>query len=237
MTDVRRSADRVTLAGVFVELASTLVGPYEVSDLAQRLVDRAVDLLDVWAAGLLLLDPGSTPKMLAASTHQAELLELIQVRSGQGPCLAAMERNDVVVVEDLAAVEQRWPQWVAGARAIGVQQAYGIPLRLQGQTVGALNLFRTGTDSLAAEDVAVARAMADVATVGIIQHQVLDRAESLTTQLQGALHSRVVLEQAKGRLAERQGITVAEAFVELRRRARETSTPLSVVAKALVEEP
>lgn len=236
MTDPLRSADRVTLAAVFVELASTLVGPYDVADLAQRLVDRCVDLLDVSAAGLLLTDPGSTPKLLAASTHQAEVLELVQVRSGQGPCLAAIDRGEIVVVADLRDVEEQWPEWVGGARMLGIQQAYGIPLRTEGQTVGALNLFRTADDGLAAEDLAVARAMADVATVGIIQRRELGQAESLNSQLQHALDSRVVLEQAKGILAEREGITVAEAFVRLRHQSRSTSTPLSEVARALIED-
>lgn len=236
-SDPRRSADRLALSGLFVEVASTLVGGFTVADLAQRLVDGCVEVLEVWAAGLLVTDPGETPKLLAASTHEAELLELVQVRSGQGPCLAAIERQDTVVVADLAAVEDDWPAWVAGARALGVRQAYGIPLRGAGTTVGALNLFLTDDRGLAAEDVAVARALADVATVGILQHRELDEAVTLSGQLQSALDSRVVIEQAKGRIAEREGVTVAEAFTVLRQRARASSRHLSEVAREIVEAP
>ncbi|MCL3859996.1 GAF and ANTAR domain-containing protein [Actinotalea sp. K2] len=230
-----RSADRIALAGVFVELASTLAAPYVVSDLAQRLVDGCVELIDVWAAGLLLVDPGSTPKLLAASTHEAQVLELVQVRSGQGPCLAAMERDDLVVVGDVDLVQEEWPLWTQGARMLGVKQAYGIPLRTDGQTIGALNLFLKTSGPLPPEDLAVARALADVASVGIIQHRALDHATTVSTQLQSALDSRVVIEQAKGRIAEREGITVAEAFTRLRQRARSTSRPLSEMAREVVD--
>lgn len=236
MTPVGHDGDRVTVAGVFVELAAAQVAPYTVSDLAQRLVDGCVEVLDVWAAGLLLADPGSTPKVLAASTHQAELLELVQVRSGQGPCLQAMAGDTLVVVEDLDDWAERWPDWVAGARALGIRHAYGVPLHRDRRTIGALNLFRREDGPLRPEDLAVARALADVATVGILQHRALDQATTVTQQLQHALESRVILEQAKGVLAEREGITVVEAFVRMRQHARSTSRPLGEVARALVED-
>jgi transcriptional regulator with GAF, ATPase, and Fis domain len=231
-----RGTDRVALAQVFVDMASALAGPYAVTDVAQRLVDGCVELLDVWAAGLLLADPGSSPKLLAASTHEAALLELVQVRSGQGPCLAAMDRDDVVAVDDLDKVEAQWPEWVPAARSLGINQAYGLPLRREGRTVGALNLFRTAGGPLLAEDLTVARAMGDVAAVGILQHRALDHAAGVTAQLQRALDSRVVIEQAKGLLAERAGIGVGEAFNRLRQHARSTSQSLGEVARALVED-
>lgn len=236
MTPVGQGVDRVAVAGVFVDLAAAQVAPYTVSDLAQRLVDGCVDLLDVWAAGLLVVDPGSTPKVLAASTHQAELLELVQVRSGQGPCLQAMADDALVVVEDLDEWAGQWPDWVAGARALGIHYAYGIPLHHEGQTVGALNLFRRHDGPLRPDDLGVARALADVATVGVLQHRALDAASTVAQQLQHALGSRVVLEQAKGVLAEREGITVVEAFERMRKHARSTSQPLGEVARALVED-
>ena len=233
---MRTPDPRVGVAEVFSQLAAALVAPYAVTDLAQRLVDGCVELLDVWAAGLLLSDPASTPKLLAASTHEAALLELVQVRSGQGPCLAAMERDAVVVVDDLSEVEEQWPDWVAAARELGIEQAYGVPLVHQGRTVGALNLFRRSGGSLLADDLKVASAMADVVTVGILQHRALENAAGVTAQLQRALDSRVVIEQAKGLLAERAGISVDEAFGRLRQHARSTSQPIGEVARALVEE-
>jgi GAF domain-containing protein len=227
---------RIQVAEVFSNLAATLVGPYGVADLAQRLVDGSVDLLGLWAAGLLLADPGSTPKVLAASTHEAALLELVQVRSGQGPCLAAMDRDDVVVVDDVAQVRGAWPDWAAAATALGITRAYGIPLHRDGTTVGALNLFRRTGEPLSREDLEIARALAEFAAIGILQHQALDHATTLASQLQGALDSRVVIEQAKGQLAERAGITVHEAFDRLRRDARATSRPIGEVARAMVED-
>ena len=231
-----RAGDRVALAQVFVDLATALVGPYAVTDVAQRLVDGCVEMLDVWAAGLLLADPGSTPKLLAASTHEAALLELVQVRSGEGPCLAAMDLEAVVRVEDLSLVERDWPEWTTAARSLGIEQAYGIPLRHDGATVGALNLFRTTGGALPRDDVVVAQAMADVAMVGILQHRALDHAASVTAQLQRALDSRVIIEQAKGLLSERAGISVSDAFSRLRQHARATSQAIGEVARALVED-
>lgn len=231
-----RMVDGDAVAQAFAGLAAALVGPYVVSDLAQRLVDGCVELLDVWAAGLLIADPGSTPKLLAASTHQAQVLELVQVASGQGPCLAAMSTGELVHVEDLEQVEEQWPAWTAGARAIGVQRAYGIPLHVGDRTIGALNLFRRLDAPLATTDLDLARALADLATVGIVHQRALGEAESVTSQLRHALDSRVVIEQAKGRLAERLGVGVEEAFALLRQHARSTSTALSEVARAVVED-
>lgn len=231
----RGGSDRVALARLFADLSVALAGPYAVTDLTQRLVDGCVERLDVWAAGLLLGDEGSTPELLAASTHEAALLELVQVRSGEGPCLEAMERDEVVLVPGVEAVRDRWPAWSAAAAQIGVRVAYGIPLRGAGRTLGALNLFRLVDEPLGADDLDVAQALADVAGVGILQHRALDDAVSVTAQLQRALESRVVIEQAKGLLAERSGTTVAEAFVRLRQHARSTSRPLGEVARALVD--
>lgn len=234
MSDEPQHPGRIGLANVFVDVASALVGPGTVGDLAQSLVDGCVEVLGVWAAGLLVADPGSTPKVLAASTHQAELLELVQVRSGQGPCLEAISAGALVLVEDLAARQDEWPEWVAGARALGIRHAYGIPLQGGGETFGALNLFRTDAGPLSREDLVLARALADVATAGILQNRALDQATTLSTQLQRALESRVAIEQAKGVLAERAGISVAEAFVRLRQEARSSSRPLSAVAQDLL---
>lgn len=231
------SADGPTVAGVFAEVASTLLQPAEVSDLAQRLVDACVELLGVWAAGLLVVDPGSSPKLLAASTHEAGLVELVQVTSGEGPCLAAIDRGTSVVVEDVQDVVDMWPTWAAAAAGVGVRRAYGLPLTASGRVIGALNLFRRTPEPLGTQQLEVARALADLGSVGILQHRALAEVEAVNGQLQRALDSRVVVEQAKGRLAEREGISVAEAFDRLRRTARASSTPLTEVARRVVEVP
>lgn len=223
------------MAAVFADLARLQVAPFGVQDIAQRLVDGAVEALDVDAAGALLAAAEGPAQVLAASTHEVALLELVQVRSGQGPCLAALDGNAVVVVDDLAGVEGRWPQWVAGARALGVEHAYGVPMHAAGVAVGALNLFRTHRGALDATDLAVAGALADAATVAITQHRALAAAGDLGADLQRALESRIVIEQAKGLLAERSGISVADAFVALRAHARTSRLPLADVAGAVLE--
>lgn len=226
---------RASLATLFADLARLQVAPFGVQDIAQRLVDGAVDVLDVHAAGVLLAVADGPAQVLAASTHEVALLELVQVNSGEGPCLAALDRNAVVVVDDLATVEEAWPHWVAGARGLGIRHAYGVPMHAAGVAVGALNLFRTRPGALDAADLAVAGALADAATVAITQHRALAAADDLGAGLQRALESRIVVEQAKGLLAERSGISVAEAFSALRAHARASRRPLAEVAEAVLE--
>lgn len=226
--------DRASLAAVFADLARLQVAPFGVQDIAQRLVDGAVDTLEVSAAGVLLAVPDGPAQVLAASTHEVALLELVQVTSGEGPCLAAIDSNSTVVVADLAQVAERWPSWVAGAGALGIRTAYGVPMHADGVAVGALNLFRDDGGVLDADELAVAGALADAATVAITQHRALAAADDVGARLQQALESRVVIEQAKGLLAERSGVSVAEAFAALRAHARAARLPLAEVADAVL---
>lgn len=231
-----RTLDAVAVATAFSDLAALGRSRYTRADAAQRLADVAVELLGVWAAGVLLDVPDGEPEVLAASTHEARLMELVQVRSGEGPCLAALRRDEVVVVDDVADIAEQWPTWHAGARSLGIRRACGIPLRAaDGTSFAALNVFVREGAPFAPGDVAVLTALADATAAGLLQEQAVADASTLATQLQAALDSRVVVEQAKGRLAALRGITVEEAFDLLRRRARSSARPLSDVARAVLE--
>ena len=223
------------LAQTFVELADTLVNDFDVVDFLHLLARRCIELLDVAEAGLLLADPAGTLQVMASSSERARLLELFQLQNEEGPCLDSYRSGQGVMSEDLDAAVERWPRFVAEARAAGFRSVCALPLRLRSDVIGALNLFRTSPGCLSAADILTGQAMADVATIGMLQERTIRQAQVTVDHLQGALTSRVVIEQAKGLLSERAGVDMGEAFEWLRRYARNHNRHLSEVARALID--
>ncbi len=224
------------LAAVFVEIADTLVDDFDVIDFLQLLADRCVNVVDVSAAGLLLTDQRGTLRVVAASTEETKLLELFQLQADQGPCLDCIRTGNPVAVSDLSgAMARRWPLFAPEARRTGFHSVHALPMRLRDEVIGALNLFHTEPGALPEDSLALAQALADVATIGLLQERVIRHGEILAEQLQTALHSRILIEQAKGVIAERNGISVAEAFALLRRAARDGNLRLSALATDVVD--
>ncbi|WP_239554125.1 GAF and ANTAR domain-containing protein [Tenggerimyces flavus] len=221
------------LISAFVELADTLIDDFDVIDFLYGLTQRTVQLLGVTAAGVMLADQRGHLRPAAASTEEARLLELFEIQTDTGPCMDSYRSKSPVVNVDLRAAESRWPHFAAAAGAAGFSSAHALPLRLRDDTIGALNLFSAENTRLTEQDQRVGQALADTATIGILQHRGLRHAEILTDQLQAALNSRVVIEQAKGILAERGAIGVDEAFDTMRRHARRTHQRLSDLARAV----
>jgi len=220
----------------FVGLADTLVDDYDVVDLLHRLVDHSLDLLATDAAGIVLADASRSLRVGAASSADAELMELLQVQSGQGPCLECFRTVAPVSVPDLGAARERWPLFHAAARGrAAFRSVHALPLRLRGQAIGALNLFHKGSGPLPEADLALGQALADVATIGILQERAIRRGEAVNEQLQTALNSRIVIEQAKGVLAQRSGLDMNGAFERLRGYSRGHGLRLSDVARRVVE--
>ncbi len=236
MPDARRDvrAREQALAEVFVSLADTLVVDYDVVDLLDQLVAASVDLLGATAAGLLLDDQKGNLAVVASSSEETRLLEIYQLQNNEGPCLDCVRTRSVVVSDDLAADRDRWPVFVPAALDAGVRSVVAVPLRLRDETIGGLNLFHSGTEPVTEEDQRLAQALADVATIGILQQRSAHRSSMMAEQLQHALNSRVAIEQAKGVLAERNGIGVEAAFDALRRHARNHNLKLTDVALAVV---
>jgi GAF domain-containing protein len=224
----------IQLADVFVEMADTLVADFDVIDFLHQLTERAVQLLGVSAAGLLLTDGDASFRLVAASSEQTRLLELFQIQTDQGPCVDCMRSGEPVSADDLA-VDGRWPIFAAAAIDAGFASVHAVPMRLRTEIIGALNFFGAEASSLAPESLRIGQALADIATIGLLQQRAIRRGHALNEQLQTALTSRIVIEQAKGVLAERRGIDVGEAFAVLRNQARATSRPLSELALAVVE--
>jgi transcriptional regulator with GAF, ATPase, and Fis domain len=227
--------DGELLSETFVELTDTLVAGFDVIDFLHVLTNRSVQLLDVSAAGLLLADPRGELRVVAASSEAARLLELFQLQSDQGPCLDCFRTGRAVQAADLAAAERRWPRFVPAARAAGFGAVQALPMRLREQVIGALNLFRAGPGTLAPEDIRVGQALADVATISLLHERSMRHSDTLNEQLQTALNSRVIIEQAKGKLAERLGVDTDQAFSLLRDRARTSNRRLSDLARAFVD--
>jgi transcriptional regulator with GAF, ATPase, and Fis domain len=234
MDDNARMRER-RLSSTFVLLADTLVGDYDLIDLLQVLTGACVDLLGSAAAGIMLSDQRGQLRVMASSTEQARLLELFELQNDQGPCLESFRQARTVELTVLADARERWPRFADAATGAGFHAVQAHPMRLREQTIGALNLF-FGTDHLpGSSDPDVAQALADVATIGILQQRTINRGEELADQLQIALNTRTVIEQAKGVLAERGGMSMDTAFDVLRRYCRNQRMHLADTARAIVE--
>jgi GAF domain-containing protein len=216
-----------------VELADTLVLGFDGIEFLHTLTERCVQLLDVDAAGILLIDQHGTLNLVAASTEQTRLLELFQLQNQEGPCLDCYHSGQAVACADLTAAPQRWPRFATAARERGFAAVQAVPMRLREQILGALNLFRHSPDAISVDATAIAQSFANVATISILQLRALRHSEMVTEQLQSALNSRLVIEQAKGILAERHHISPTEAFTLMRTHARNHNRLLSQVARAI----
>ena len=220
-------------ARTLVELADSLVAEFDVVELLTLLTDRCVDVLGVDAAGLMLVGPDGDLRVMASSSEAMRLLELFELQSREGPCLDCYMSGRAVVNQDLAQVNGRWPRFAREALAAGIRSVHALPMRLRGTVIGALNLFHFDAGEMREEDVEAAKALADVATIAILQHRATLEAQVLNQQLQHALNSRVVIEQAKGMIAERAGLNMELAFSALRNYARDHNLRLVDVAEAV----
>ena len=228
------SARTTRLAECFVGLADTLVDDFDVVDLMDVLVSTCGEILQTSAAGLLLNDPNGDLQVVASSSEETRVLELLQLQNEEGPCLDSVRQARAITAEDLHDERDRWPSFVAAALDVGYVSVHAMPLRLRTETIGSLNLFRSGPPALSDDERRVAQALADVATIGVLQHRAVTHASGLATQLQFALDSRVVIEQAKGVLAERRGLEMPDAFELMRGHARRHNLRLAAVAEDVV---
>ncbi len=219
------------LVEAFVGAADTLVDDFDVIEFLHTLAGHCVQLLDVDAAGIMLADQHGQLHATAASAESARLLELFELQADAGPCLDAFRTGGQVVNADLEANQQRWPRFAEAAQATGFVSVHALPLRLRTTVIGALNLFNARPGALSESDIRTGQALADVATIGILAQRGVQQAELLAVQLQNALNSRVIIEQAKGVLAERRQISVDAAFDLLRDHARSHNLHLSELAR------
>ena len=219
----------------FVELADTMVDEFDVIEFLHRLAERCAELLDCAEAGLLLADAAGSLRVMASSSERSEALELLQSQRDEGPCVDCFRQSEPVFSEDLTADEDRWPQFAPAAVQNGFRSVQALPMRVRGETIGAMNLFRSETGQMGDADLLLGQGMADIAAIALLQERVVRESRGVIAGLQGALNSRVVIEQAKGMLAESAQIDVDEAFVVLRAHARDHNLRLSDVARDVID--
>jgi GAF domain-containing protein len=222
------------LARALVELADTLVDDFDVVDLLTRLADGCVEVLDVGAAGIMLVAPEGVLRVVASSSEAMRLLELFELQADEGPCLDCFRTGEPVVNAHIDADRGHWPRFATEATAAGFNVVHAFPMRLRRAIIGAVNLFNVGNAEMTPADVVAAQAMADLATIALLQHRAAVQAKELNDQLAGALNSRIVIEQAKGVVAERLSVDMVEAFSRLRRYARDHNLLLVDVAGDVV---
>lgn len=237
MTTENNLLRQAGLAQRFVDLADTLVDDYDVVKVLDGLMSTCLELLDVDEAGLLLHDAQGRLQRVASSSEEAGLIELLQVQTREGPCFEAAHTGQPILLPDIVSTRHRWPAFAARTDAEGFCSVYAFPLRLREATIGSLNLFGRITNALDEEATLIAQALADIATIGILQQRSIHRTSLLAENLQHALNTRIVVEQAKGVLAERGGLPVEATFELLRSYARSHHLKLSDLAHRVVYPP
>lgn len=224
------------LASIFVEVADTHGAEFDAVEFLQMLADHIAELVPAATVGTLLADPQGRLHYMAASDETAKLLELLQLEKQDGPCVDAFHHREPVVNTDLRTAAERWPQFAPHASAAGFRSVHAFPLQRRNQAVGALGVFSTIPGDFDDTDLHLVQSLADVAAISLLYQQTIKHAETLTQQLQNALDSRVLIEQAKGAIAHAHNISTDQAFTLLRAYARRTNQRLQHVASQAVTE-
>ena len=219
---------------VFVALAGSLAGGDDVVELLTTLTAECARLLDVSSAGLLLADQRGVLHVMAASSERTRELEVFQLQRDEGPCRDSYRAGAAISVPDLEAETDRWPQFAPHALAAGFASVHALPMRLRETKLGTIGLFGTSVGDLNPDDLDLGQAFADVASVALVQDRTSNDRAAINLQLQAALTSRVVIEQAKGVIAQLGDLQMQDAFAVLRRYARDHNLRLSELAGAVV---
>ncbi len=223
------------LTRTFVQLADTLVDDFDVIDLLTTLARRCPEVLDVSAAGLMLANPDGNLCVVASSSEAIRLVELFEVQAQEGPCFDCFRTRLPVLNHHLDATARHWPRFEEFALNAGFRSVHALPMRLRSEVIGALNLFCTDQHHLEEDDAVTAQALADVATISILHHRAFLESQLVNAQLTHALESRIVIEQAKGALAERTGLDLGAAFSRMRNHARHHNLKLADIAHGVLD--
>jgi hypothetical protein len=222
------------IVATFVEIADTMVEDFDVVEFLHTVAVRSVELLDCAEAGLLLADASGGLRVMASSSERSDTLDLLQSQHQEGPCFECYQRGHAVFSEDLEADRARWPRFSPAAVGRGFRSVQAVPMRVRGETLGALNLLRVPAGRIDERDMPIGQGLADIAAIGLLQERAVREARGVVQQLQDALNSRIVIEQAKGVLAERGKIGVDVAFCRLRAYARDRNRRLGDIATEII---
>ena len=221
------------VAATLMQLADTLASDYDMFDYLDLLLTRSANVMNAEAGGVMLSNGRGALRLLASTDEPARLMEVYELASQEGPSVECY-RGGVQVIEEDLDTSERWPRFAPAAVTGGYRAAFAFPMRLRQQTVGALSLFRAEPGRPGAEDVRAAQAFAHMAAIGILQERAVRESRELAGQLQTALNTRVVIEQAKGVVADRADVSMGEAYQRLRWYARNHNRPLRGVASEVV---
>ncbi|WP_299057375.1 GAF and ANTAR domain-containing protein [uncultured Nocardioides sp.] len=230
---MNESREREIIAA-FVQLSNELVDDYDVVEMLAQLTASCARLLGISSAGLLLADGADTLHLVASSSERTHHLEVFQLQRDEGPCLDCYREQRAVLTPDLDAETARWPEFCRAAEIVGFRSVHALPMRLKDNVLGTLGLFGDEAGALGEEDLALAQALVHVASVAIVNERSAHDRATVNAQLQHALSSRVVVEQAKGVLAHAGGLEMDVAFTVLRRYSRDHGRKLSDVAGEIV---
>lgn len=221
------------LNAAFVAVADTLTANYDVVDLLHTLVVECTVIVAATAGGLMLADSLGRLQLVASTDESAELVEVMQLAAGAGPCVDCFASGVAVSVPDIAASGPKWPDFRGAALEQSFRSVHATPMKLRGEVIGTMNLFNVAAGALTPRDAAVVQALADVATIGVLQQRIATESHVVAEQLQRALDSRVLIEQAKGAMSQVLGLSMDEAFGVLRSYARNHNETLHAVATAV----
>ncbi len=221
------------ISAAFVAVADTLVTDFDAVDLLHTLVRDCVEILDMKAGGLLLADAAGNLQLMTSTSEAAEFVEVMQLAADAGPCIDCFTRGEAVSVDDIADEESRWPEFRRVALAQGMRSALATPMKLRGKVIGTMNLFGAEVGHVSERDAAVAQALADVATIGLLQERVIREGQLIEEQLHRALDSRVMIEQAKGVIASSLSMSMHDSFALLRKYARDRNLTIRAVAESV----
>ena len=227
------TARETRINSAFVAVADTLTTDFDIVDLLHTLVEQCTEILDTTAGGLMLVDADGNLQLMTSTSEAADLVEVMQLAASEGPCIECFTTGTAVSVPNIQATDGRWPAFQKAANESGFQSAHATPLKLRGTIIGTMNLFGVKPEALTDRDAAVAQALADVATIGILQERLVRESTILAEQLHAALDSRIVIEQAKGMIAHSLSIDMDEAFTVLRSHARSNNLTIRYVAEEI----
>lgn len=224
------------LAETLVELADTSASEFVDTEYLRTLASRLRILLAPAEIGLIIGAERGRPRLAAATSDRTRDLVTFELQHDDGPCVRAYRNGETVLNQDVSGAEQPWPRFAEKARAVGVRFASALPMRRHADIVGAVGILDARGSTVSAQDIALARTLAEAATIGLRQQRALEVSTQRSTQLQHALDSRIVIEQAKGMVAARLGLSLGEAFGLLRDHSRQHNERLAEVAAKVIRQ-
>ncbi|MFD4629038.1 ANTAR domain-containing protein [Streptomyces sp. NPDC058284] len=223
------------VSAALIDLADTLVADFDPADFLYRVTEHCMDLLDIGDAGVMLAAHDGPLRLVAASSERVRLVELFELDASEGPCFTAFHEAAAIDHTHLAGPTPRWPRFSAHAHRTGYHGVHATPIRLREETLGVLNLFRRTPGPLPPADRHLSRALADATAISLLQQTTLEQHRTIHAQLQQALDTRTVIEQAKGFLTARHPTDPDTAFQRLRAHARHHHLRLTDLARDIVD--